>query len=331
MKNKLLSAMKKNQCMDLGKKVHCKKMDDVLSQAFHQASSGVGDPSGSPPPPPPPPPPPVQQQQQQQQQPMDGILSLIQFLLAVQAASPETPEGLSRALGTTPVPSSLDAAANAMSTVFTITPAKLNAVLGPAEGANPDNSPRAMFRYLLQKAVADGGPSMARASLQAVLVRWLQKTADTDPGAAPILSTAGSNLDAIHGLTANGTGAGNGQNNGNGQAPPSALKAVTPAGPSRNTIIAMSVSIVILMIAVIVLLVLFFKQRYTGPMAMPLPSMAGGRHLAPNFAAPPLPPPSQPSFGYPPPPAAMGGPAYHVARPVSGGMTARHQPTFAPL
>ena len=196
----------------------------------------------------------LQQQvlQQQQQQPRDGLLALVHFLLAAQKASPPTPEGLRQALGSTAVPVTLDDAAAVMGTVMELAPGKLHAVLGPADGAVTQDTPRALFQSLLSKAGADNNVAVTRVSLQAILYRWMEKTLALDPRSQALLASTSKQLDAVHNFTT-----------GPASSAPSKASAPTPTPtPSTGTTTKVLIAVVVVLGALSLALVIYTFIRH---------------------------------------------------------------------
>ena len=198
----------------------------------------------------------------------DALLALVHFLLAAHGATAATPEGLRHALATLTPPASLDAAANAMGTIMALQPAKLVAVLGPpggADGSSSQDSPRALLQQLLHRAVTDNGNAVARVSLQAVLLRWLQKALaqGNDPHTASVLASAAYNLDVIHNLTSNG-GSGTGASGPSTALVPARKQADQGNAVSKKTLTIVAVIAAILGVAVIVLAALMFTRGKKG-------------------------------------------------------------------
>jgi hypothetical protein len=315
-------------------------MEDILTRTFQEASTSVATPGA----------PGAGPMQSQPQTPVpvpvsvplpraadtsggggttttDALLALVHFLLAAHGATAATPEGLRHALATLTPPASLDAAANAMGTIMALQPAKLVAVLGPpggADGSSSQDSPRALLQQLLHRAVTDNGNAVARVSLQAVLLRWLQKALaqGNDPHTASVLASAAYNLDVIHNLTSNGGGSGTGASGPSTALVPARKQADQGNTVSKKTLTIVAVIAAILGVAVIVLAALMFTR--------------GKKGSSPSSFSPDT--PSASAGGV----AGYGGRYGQVYRP-SGreafgpsspplqAHSAFHQPTFAPL
>lgn len=275
-------------------------MDDVLAQAFHEAAA-VSQPQ--PQPQAQPQPQPQAQPQTQPQLPTNpnmNLLSLVHFLLSVQAAQPVSPEGLGVAMSKVPVPNTLDEAAASMERIFQIEPERLAAVLGPPGDttSQSQNTPRAMLQYLLQRVAAEGGPAIARVSLQAVLLRWLEQklVTNNDPRTASVLSASTQNLDMIHSLSASSSNSSNNlsglSNNTSRQQLQPALKTNgnnnSASGRSKGLIIGLSVLLVIMGACIIVVAVYAVRMKQKGIAngdgsggggGEPLSSSYGGRRV----------------------------------------------------
>jgi len=302
-------------------------MDDILSQTFHAASGTTAASAASAAMPSPPVPPPAPAPA-----PPPAILALVHFLLAVNAAVPETPAGLSQALTVVPMPASLDDAAAAMGKVVSISAQKLGNVLGPVNDTTPQNSPRTMLQQLLQRVNSEGGTAIARVSLQAVLVRWLEKVlAPGDATTQHLVNTIARNLDVINNLSASST-----VPPAPPATPPSAIKPAS-AKPNKATVIALSVCLAIVLLAAIVMGAMYLKRSSATAAATAATAAAaafggtvaarrqypggGGGYPGVYMAAPP-------PAAHPGPPPVVHSAPMHQAPPVPAP---RLMPTFAPL
>jgi hypothetical protein len=254
-------------------------------------------------------------------------LALVHFLLAVNAAVPETPAGLSQALTVVPMPASLDDAAAAMGKVVSISAQKLGNVLGPVNDTTPQNSPRTMLQQLLQRVNTEGGTAIARVSLQAVLVRWLEKVlAPGDATTQHLVNTIARNLDVINNLSASSTVVP--VPPAPPATPPSAIRPAS-AKPNKATVIALSVCLAIVVLAAIVMGAMYLKRSSATAAATAAAAAFGGtvaarRHYPGGGGGYPG------VYMAPPPPVVHSAPMppMHQAPPVPAP---RLTPTFAPL
>lgn len=300
-------------------------MDDVLGNAFREASTGAMPDTFVPGMAPAPAsttttaPAPAQAQA-----PPPALLALVHFLLAVQAANPGTPEGLAAAFPQVPMPTSADEAAAGMERVLSIVPGKLDQVLGPVQ-ADPSSSPRTMLQQLLRRAMAEEGTSVAKVSLYAVLIRWLQKSLSAaDPGSTSALQVAAGNMDIIHSLSSS-----NDKDKSSsvhtGTPGPSSLKASSASGnASRKTIIIVSIVAVVFAVAALVLLILFLKKKPKSS-AVAASTPYGGRFFQQQQQQ--LPPPAV----QPLPPTMHVPPSLDLSSGPQHSRFQFRQPTFAPL
>jgi hypothetical protein len=223
------------------------------------------------------------------------------------------------------MPTSADEAAAGMERVLSIAPGKLDQVLGPVQ-ADPSSSPRTMLQQLLRRAMAEEGTSVAKVSLYAVLIRWLQKSLSAaDPGSTSALQVAAGNMDIIHSLSSS-----NDKDKSSslhtGTPGPSSLKASSSSSgnASRKTIIIVSIVAVVFAVAALVLLILFLKKKPKSS-AVAASTPYGGRFFQQQQQQ--LPPPTV----QPPPPTMHVPPSLDLSSGAQHSRFQFRQPTFAPL
>jgi hypothetical protein len=123
-----------------------------------------------------------------------------------------------------------------------------------------------LLQQLLHRAVTDNGNAVARVSLQAVLLRWLQKALaqGNDPHTASVLASAAYNLDVIHNLTSNGSGSGTSASGPSTALVPARKQADQGNAVSKKTLTIVAVIAAILGVAVIVLAALMLTRGKKG-------------------------------------------------------------------